>query len=61
MEYEDAGELLGQGSGGAALYSQKYLDAGVSDMFVGSKDGVQLSTWMISFVELVSMLQMRAT
>ena len=32
-EYEDAGELLAQGSGGAALYSQKYLDSNMEKMF----------------------------
>ena len=37
-EYEEAGELLPQGSGGAALYSQKYLDYNVGKMFEGSSD-----------------------
>ena len=36
--YTDAGELLGQGSGGAACYSQKYLDVKVGMMFDGSTD-----------------------
>ena len=37
-EYADAGELLAQGSGGAALYSQKYLDSRMVKMFDGSED-----------------------
>ena len=37
-DYVDAGPLLGQGSGGAALYSQKYLDTRVGMMFEGSID-----------------------
>ena len=37
-EYAEAGELLPQGSGGAALYSQKYIDSKVDQMFRGSSD-----------------------
>ena len=37
-EYADAGELLAQGSGGGALYSQKYLDSRMVKMFDGSED-----------------------
>ena len=37
-DYADAGELLAQGSGGASLYSQKYLDSRMEKMFVGSED-----------------------
>ena len=37
-EYEEAGELLAQGSGGAPLYSQKYLDNNIEKMFYGSED-----------------------
>ena len=30
--------MIGQGSGGGALFSQKYLDAGMNEMFAGSTD-----------------------
>ena len=37
-EYGDAGELVGQGSGGAALVSALNLDSAVNGMFEGSED-----------------------
>ena len=37
-EYLEAGELIGQGSVGGALYSQKDLDSDIDDMFKGSLD-----------------------
>ena len=41
---EDVGEIIGQGSGGAALVSQVNLDHGVNDMFCGSTDEVYYGT-----------------
>ena len=37
-ESADVGEIIGQGSGGAALASQVNLDKGMDDMFCGSSD-----------------------
>ena len=34
----DVGEIIGQGSGGAALVSQINLDKGIDEMFCGSSD-----------------------
>ena len=39
-EAADVGEIVAQGSGGAALTSQLNLDKGVNEMFRGSSDEI---------------------
>ena len=50
-EYGDAGELVGQGSGGAALVSALNLESAVNGMFEGSGD--ELSYGKIRFQPLL--------